>query len=42
MSNHLAVVKELWWLSLWESPGAIQQECSPFPSCDRTDRTVDR
>lgn len=36
MANHLAVVEELWWLSLWEEPRAVQQECSPFPSCNRT------
>lgn len=36
LPNHLSVVEELWWLGQWESPIAIQQECSPFPSCDRT------
>ncbi len=36
MANHLSVVEELWWLGQWESPRVIQQECSPFPFCDRT------
>lgn len=36
LANHLSVVEELWWLGQWESPAAIQQECCPFPGCDRT------
>jgi len=36
LANHLSVVEEPGWLGQWESPAAIQQECCPFPGCDRT------